>query len=229
MPPRRKYTCLPITAALLAIVFIVIGIIGIVLGPKILQNQVEKQLPLRVDSDQLAQWKTPPVPIYLQFWLWECVNTIDVVQGRKPYLIQRGPFTYLEHRTKTGVFFNENDTVTYRQPISYTFLRNMSAEDETALVTMINTPIITIVSLARNQSKITQEILNFFKNIFNESVFVQHTAREWIWGYEDPLLKAAKSIPILQDLIPDDHFGYFYGQNSTDDGLYTVHTGTIDQ
>jgi hypothetical protein len=199
------------------------------LGPRILQNQINKQLPLTSDSDQLDSWSTPPVPIYLQFWLWECVNTADVIQGVKPMVVQRGPFTYLEHRTKSGVYFNENDTVTYRQPISYTFLRNKSVDDESVLITMVNTPIVTIVSLVRNQTNRTQEIFNFVQKLFNESLFVKHTVREWLWGYEDPLLKAAKLIPIIQDLIPDDHFGYFYEQNATDDGLYTVFTGRIER
>ena len=208
-------------------ILVIIGIIGITAGPHILQSQVLKQLPLSVDSSQLDSWETPPVPIYLQFWLWECVNVDDVIQGTKPMLVQRGPFTYLEKRTKSGLYFNPNYTVTYRQPISYTFLPNMSAHDEQLPITMINTPMITIVSLLRNQSNTNKEIFNFIKQIFNESLFVKHTAAEWIWGYEDPLLKVARSIPIIQDLIPDDHFGYFHGQNGTDDGLYTVFTGRI--
>ncbi|CAF0752146.1 unnamed protein product [Rotaria sordida] len=228
MPSLRCISCISILALILSCVFVIIGIIGIVAGPNILQKQIYNSLPLKVDSDQLDSWITPPVPVYLQFWLWECVNVIDFIQGGKPMLVERGPFTYLENRTKSGVYFNENYTVTYRQPISYTFLRNMSVDDEQVQITMINTPIVTIISLVRNQSNLTQEILNFFKNVYNESLFVKHTVREWIWGYEDRLLKAAKSIPILKDLVPDDHFGYFYGQNGTDDGLYTVFTGQKD-
>jgi lysosome membrane protein 2 len=225
MASLRCISYIAIIALITSCLLIVIGIIGIALGPHILQTQINKQLPLTPDSDQLDSWSTPPVPIYFQFWLWECVNPAEVLTGGKPSIVQRGPFTYLEHRTKSGVYFNENYTVTYRQPISYTFLRNMSADDESVQITMVNTPIVTIVSLIRNQTNRTQEIFNFVKDLFNESLFVEHTAREWIWGYEDRLLKAAKSIPILKDLIPDDHFGYFYGSNGTDDGLYTVFTG----
>ncbi|CAF0969948.1 unnamed protein product [Adineta steineri] len=228
MASLRCVSCIAIFSLLISCIFVIIGIIGIALGPRIMQNQINKQLPLTADSDQLAGWSTPPVPIYLQFWLWECTNPAEVVRGGKPTVFQRGPFTYLEHRNKAGVYFNENYTVTYRQVISYTFLRNMSAEDESVKITMVNTPIVTIVSLIRNQSNITQEIFNFVKDIYKETLFVNRTAGEWIWGYEDPLLKAARSIPILKDLIPDDHFGYFYGSNGTDDGLYTVFTGGND-
>lgn len=225
MASLRCISCVAISVLLVSCLFVVIGIIGIVIGPHVLQTQINKQLPLTPSSDQLDSWSTPPVPIYLQFWLWECVNVAEVLRGDRPALIQRGPFTYLEHRTKSGVYFNENYTVTYRQPISYEFVRNMSVADESMRITMVNAPIVTIVSLLRNQTNRTQEIFNFVKDLFNETLFVEHTAREWLWGYEDRLLKAARSIPVLKDLIPDDHFGYFYGNNGTDDGLYTVFTG----
>ncbi|CAF2310432.1 unnamed protein product [Rotaria sp. Silwood2] len=227
MPSSRTISCISILTVIISCIFVIIGIIGIILGPGILQKQINNNLPLKVDSDQLDSWATPPVPIYLQFWLWECINIVDFIQGAKPMLVEHGPFTYLEHRTKTGVFFSENYTVTYRQPISYTFLRNMSVDDEKIPITMVNVPIVTIISLIRNQSNITQEIFNFVKNLFNESLFVTHTVDEWIWGYEDPLLKAARLIPIVKDLILTDRFGYFDEQNGTDDGLYTVFTGRI--
>ena len=227
MPSTACALCLTVSAVILSCVFVVVGIIGIAIGPRVIQNQVNGQLPLSVGSAQLDSWSTPPVPIYLQFWLWECVNEIEVLQGKRPSLRERGPFTYLEHREKVGVFFNENYTVTYRQVISYTFLRNMSVADELMPIKMINVPMVTVVSLVRNQSNITQDVVNFLDEYFKESLFVVHTAREWLWGYEDALLKAAKALPVFGDLIPDDRFGFFYGQNATDDGLYTVFTGKI--
>jgi hypothetical protein len=103
----------------------------------------------------------------------------------------------------------------------------MSVGGEETEITMINAPLVTIVSLLRKQNNVTQEIVNIILKIFNESLFVKHTVREWVWGYEDPLLKKAQTIPFIGHLIRDDHFGYFYGQNATDDGLYTVFTGRI--
>lgn len=224
MASSKFRSCLSIFGLVISCVLVIIGIIGIVMGPDILQNQINSQLPLSPYSDQVASWEVPPVPIYLQFWLWDCVNVADVLKGVKPMLVQRGPFTYAEHRQKVGVAFNENYTVTYRQTVSYTYLPEKSV-DENLEITMVNTPLVTIVSLIRNQSNITQEIFNFIAQYFHESLFVKHKAKEWLWGYEDPILQAAGKIPILKDLVPDDHFGYFYGQNATDDGLYTVFTG----
>jgi hypothetical protein len=220
-------SCVSVFVLLIACGLVIIGIVGIILGSDILQNQVNNQLPLTAYSDQLSSWEIPPVPIYLQFWLWECVNIREFLAGEKPTIIQRGPYTYHERRTKQEVRFNENYTVTYKQPISYSFLPEMSVGGEETEITMINAPLVTIVSLLRKQNNVTQEIVNIILKIFNESLFVKHTVREWVWGYEDPLLKKAQTIPFIGHLIRDDHFGYFYGQNATDDGLYTVFTGRI--
>ncbi|CAF4238944.1 unnamed protein product [Rotaria sordida] len=101
----------------------------------------------------------------------------------------------------------------------------MSSNDEQLPIKMINTPIISLLALSRNLSNVTQELINLIAKVFNESLFVTHTAREWIWGYEDPLLKAAKRLPIVGQFVPDDHFGYFYRQNNSDNGIFTVFTG----
>jgi len=227
MASSRCVACLSFFGLVIACALVIVGIVGIVVGPDILQNQISSQLPLNPYSDQVDSWETPPVPIYLQFWLWECVNPDEVFIGGKPMLVQRGPFTYLEHRTKTGVAFNENYTISYRQPISYTFLRDKSFADEQYQVTMINTPFVTIALLIRNQSIFIQETFTFLTYLFDDTLFAKHTAGEWIWGYEDPILRAVKNNPILSPFAPDDRFGYFNGSNSTDDGLYTVFTGAI--
>ena len=227
MPSSRCISCLFVFGLVISSVLVIIGIIGVALGPDILQNQVNSQLPLSAQSDQLDSWESPPVPIYLQFWLWECANPAEVLLGGKPAIFERGPFTYREVRTKIGVRFNENGTVTYTQPTSYTFLPEKSVGGEETKIRMINAPMVTMVSLARTQKNLTQEILNFFLEYYHDSLFVEHTAREWIWGYEDPLLQAASNISFFKKYVPDAHFGYFYQKNTSDDGLYTVFTGRV--
>lgn len=227
MVSTKCASCLTISTLAVACAFVVIGIIGIIIGEDLLQNQVNDQLPLTADSDQVSSWEVPPVPIYLQFWLWECVNVKEVLLGAKPSIRERGPFTYRENRTKIEVAFNDNGTVTYREPMSYTFLPDLSAFPEDTEVTMINIPFVTIVSLLRNQKNITQEIVDILLRIFNESLYVTHTASEWIWGYKDPFLTFLKSLPVIGPIVGDDTFGFFYGQNATAYDLYTVNTGRI--
>ncbi|CAF2743529.1 unnamed protein product [Rotaria sp. Silwood2] len=81
MPSSRTISCISILTVIISCIFVIIGIIGIILGPGILQKQINNNLPLKVDSDQLDSWATPPVPIYLQFWLWECINLAALSNG----------------------------------------------------------------------------------------------------------------------------------------------------
>lgn len=226
MVSSKCASCLTVTVLAVTCVMIVAGIIGLVVLPDVIEDQVKAQLPLTADSDQVSSWEAPPVPIYLQFWLWECVNVAEVLGGGKPAIRERGPFTYLEKRQKIEVQFNTNDTVTYRQVMSYTFQPDLSPYSENQVITMINVPYVTIVQQLRTQKEFVQELVDIFLRSYPEALYVNHTANEWIWGYVDPFLEAIKELPFVGRFVPDAHFGYFYNQNATDDGLYVVYTGS---
>ena len=224
MVTKACFTCLAISTIVLSIAFISLGIVGLTKGPDILEDQVIQNLPLTPYSD-LSSWITPPVPVYLQFWLWECLNPEEVLAYKTPRLQQIGPFTYLEHRLKNNIVFNENHTLTYRQNISYTFQPQLSVANDSVEITMVNAFLVTLVTVLQNDETWKQELLNIITSAFNETVFTKHTVAEWLWGYEDPILKKVHDNPILGSLVPDDKFGFFYGQNGSDDGLYTIYTG----
>lgn len=41
-------------------------------------------------------WKKPTqsVPVYLQFYVFDLTNPIEVSQGEKPFMKQKGPYSY---------------------------------------------------------------------------------------------------------------------------------------
>ena len=39
-------------------------------------------------------WLDPPVPIYIQFYMFNLTNPEEFLQGEKPSLSQSGPYTY---------------------------------------------------------------------------------------------------------------------------------------
>ncbi|EEC18534.1 cd36 antigen, putative, partial [Ixodes scapularis] len=58
----------------------------------------------------------------------------------------------------------------------------------------------------------------------NSTFFVRRTMRELLFdGYDEPILTAAKSLGIE---VPSTKFGWLLGKNGTDDGEYTIFTGS---
>ena len=39
-------------------------------------------------------WCDPPDPIYMQFYMFNLSNPMEVKNGERPYVIQKGPYTY---------------------------------------------------------------------------------------------------------------------------------------
>lgn len=40
-------------------------------------------------------WKDVPIPVYMQFYMFNVTNVDEVLQGKKPYVVQKGPYTYM--------------------------------------------------------------------------------------------------------------------------------------
>jgi lysosome membrane protein 2 len=54
-----------------------------------------QKIPLRNGTDTFDAWVDPPVPVYMQFWMFDLVNKKDYVDnGAKPILKEKGPYTY---------------------------------------------------------------------------------------------------------------------------------------
>ena len=59
-------------------------------------------LVLRDGSDSFENWLSPPVPVYMQFWVWNVTNPDQIVNGlEKPKLAQMGPYTYRYVKSNT--------------------------------------------------------------------------------------------------------------------------------
>ena len=57
--------------------------------PPCLQQVILKEGNVLYDT-----WKDLPIPIYMQFYMFDVMNPDEVLAGGKPYLRQVGPYTY---------------------------------------------------------------------------------------------------------------------------------------
>ncbi|KAK7481721.1 hypothetical protein BaRGS_00027094 [Batillaria attramentaria] len=193
----------------------------------LVKDKIKQTVIISNTSELYDVWSEPPLPIYMQFYMFNLSNPAEVKQGKKPFLVQRGPYTYREHRKKYDITFNENGTVTYRQKRTFFFEREMSVGDvETDLIVTANPPVLAVIEAMQHAPPALRTLVSIALRTQQEDIFMTHTVNETLFGYTDPALK------ILQSQFPDwfytDYVGYFINKNDTDDGLYTVFTGKND-
>ncbi|XP_060064409.1 lysosome membrane protein 2-like [Ylistrum balloti] len=224
LPRVKRALCLSVGIFLLAT-----GCVLIPVFKHIIHQTVAKDVPLVKGSLTYDDWVVPPIPVYYQLWVFDLVNPLEVIAGAKPYVVQRGPYTYREHRKKYNITFEPNGTITYRQLHWYTFDRSKSCGPDSDKFTTANVPLMTVGNMVRFEYPWVQELVDLVLKATKDSdLFQQYSVRDIAWGYEDPLLKAAKDIVGRYNISIDDKIGLFYGTNDTDDGLYNIHSGGDD-
>ncbi|XP_007895114.2 lysosome membrane protein 2c [Callorhinchus milii] len=189
---------------------------------ELINSTVKKEFQLRNGTEAFKAWKNPPPPVYMQFYFFNVSNPAEVLAGGKPFLEERGPYTYREYRQKEDVTFAENGSaVSALTPKTYVFVPDMSVGDpKVDLISTVNIPAVTVMDMAQYSNLMVfavKAILHFT----GEGLFTTRTAHELLWGYQDPLLQ---SVHILKPDI-DGSFGLFYKMNGTADGDYVILTG----
>ncbi|XP_076815512.1 lysosome membrane protein 2-like [Clavelina lepadiformis] len=223
--------CCLVTSISIGVLLIVGGAIlaGIDVGSKIVDEELQKQLVLSLDSPVFSQWMNPPPPIYMQYWLFNVTNPEVVVSGGKPKVEQIGPFTYRLYQPRIDVAFFTNDTVSYKYNHTLVFEREMSVHDDDLVITQLNAPLVTIDSLLKSVPSWAASVAAEISVALSDSdLFVKHTVHEFLFGYEDPIFKLVHTFLHVLHIDFPPRFGFFYGFNNSDDGTYLVNTGRSD-
>lgn len=193
---------------------------------RVFGTMLEQRLMLVPGSKTLDNFKAPPVPIFMQFWLFNVTNPEAVMGGATPELQQVGPYTYEEKQLKYNLTFDDEEgTVTYLQNKTFFFRPELSPGVTLAdRVTTINAVMIGLGNLLASRPAHFAAIAQVWFDRFGVTPFVTKTVRELLFdGYEEPLLLQ------LADLTgkPEHATGRFgfYRKNNTNDGTYTVYTG----
>jgi hypothetical protein len=88
------------------------------------------------------QWANQNNPVYLKIYLFDVQNAQQVLNGEKPVLRERGPYTYREWSTKEILGWSEDQQhLQYRVHKTYEFDRIRSVGDETDQITVLNVPL----------------------------------------------------------------------------------------
>ncbi|XP_002737374.1 lysosome membrane protein 2-like [Saccoglossus kowalevskii] len=203
-----------------------LGVALVFVLDNVVHSMVNTQMTISNSSATYDTWQDPSIPVYMQFFVYDIINPYEVKHGKElPFVVQKGPYTYKEHRPKFDINFNENGTVSYRQNVTYVFDRSMSSGWDNETLTMINIPLITVSNLARYLPDLLQTLIEALEKVSGAELFMKRTVNEVLWGYDDEMLKFIMNIT-GNLLIKSAKFGLFMGRNGTDDGIYNIYTGS---
>ncbi|XP_022343288.2 lysosome membrane protein 2-like isoform X2 [Crassostrea virginica] len=219
---RRKKYC----GCGLSLLMVTVGVALIPIVDYIVKEEVKKTVILKKGNLMYNTWKDLPIPIYMQFYMFDCENPEEVLQGAKPQVVERGPYTYIEKRIKYDIIHNSNGTVTYKQNRTFHFVRDMSVGPDTDRYTSPNPVYWTLLSALKYEPERVNFLLHYLTTFEQEYVFMNRTVKEILWGYQDPALHMAKRL--APDWFYTDIAGYFINKNATNDGVYTIFTGEDD-
>ncbi|XP_049825734.1 protein croquemort isoform X2 [Aethina tumida] len=215
-----------------AAVLLVLGLVLSIWWTMLFQNVVNKQLSLgSKDTKGYKMWKETPIPMYIEFYLWNWTNVDEFKDNQwptKPKFEELGPYTYSEHHIREQVVFNDNNTITYKTKKIYKFLPEKSNGKLTDKITTINVILASVADLVRSKNIIVRDGIEFFILEKHEQFIITKTAQEFLFdGYDDPFINLAKKLHIKGMDIPYDKFGWFYNRNGSADydGVLNMYNG----
>ncbi|KAE8739784.1 hypothetical protein FOCC_FOCC014709 [Frankliniella occidentalis] len=135
------------------------------------------------DSEALERWKVTPQPLNYYTYIFHVENPVEVANGARPVLKEKGPYVYDLFRERVDVQFHpEDDTVSYYDKTIYRFNQDKSGcHSEDDVVTILNAP---VLGTGLMMQQISEQLLTMFNdalpNIFPtaSSAFITAKVRE---------------------------------------------------
>ncbi|RUS82469.1 hypothetical protein EGW08_009775, partial [Elysia chlorotica] len=226
-PKGSKLTKGLLVLAIIGAVFVILGCVALIISDGIIYSQVAATLPLNKKGQTYEQWKRPKIPIYFQVWAFDITNPLEILEGKKPAVVHKGPYTYREERTKHAIRFFENGTVYYKERRSFVFDRGLSVGSDNETVTSVNLAMATVMTALRYEAPLLKELVDGALQFWKEELFVETSVHDLLWGREDNILKAiADLVKSFNVTLPiTDTVGLLMGKNNTDTGEYLIHSG----
>ncbi|XP_052129923.1 uncharacterized protein LOC113214314, partial [Frankliniella occidentalis] len=144
---------------------------------------LEQNVVLGNDSEALERWKVTPQPLNYYTYIFHVENPVEVANGARPVLKEKGPYVYDLFRERVDVQFHpEDDTVSYYDKTIYRFNQDKSGcHSEDDVVTILNAP---VLGTGLMMQQISEQLLTMFNdalpNIFPtaSSAFITAKVRE---------------------------------------------------
>ncbi|XP_072228763.1 lysosome membrane protein 2-like isoform X2 [Leuresthes tenuis] len=219
----RRYCSIYVVGIICAHLLVIgIALVATQVFRNLMHNRLKKEIVLVEGSRVFESWKTPPPPVFMEFFFFNVTNVDEVIQGGKPVVKQVGPYTYREYRYKENVtMVDDGKKVSAYNTKSFVFLRERSVGDPTMdNINTVNIPAWAVMNKVK-VSFFKSTMVSIWMNSLGSGLFTTRTVDELLWGYEDPLLaRVASTNPDVEKV-----FGLMYKKNQSNDGEFVFHTG----
>lgn len=209
--------------------WILFGIFALVLGIILssipwLDYIILKNLRLWNGTLSFHYWQKPGVIRLTKVYIFNITNVDNfLAHGEKPKLTEIGPFVYRENMEKVNIKFHENHTVTYQHKKILNFVPELSVNKETRLH-VPNIPLLSLSTMSNNVNFIMQRAISMFLTATSYKPFVQVTADELVFGYDDILVALAHNF-YPRSKRPASKMGLLISRNGTLKEVSTIYTG----
>lgn len=187
-----------------------------------MNNRLKKEIVLVEGSRVFESWKRPPPPVFTEYFFFNVTNVDAFLAGEKPRVVEVGPYTYRQYRTRENVSMLENGAkVSAYNTKSFVFLRDKSVGDPSQdSITTVNIPAWAVMNKLKN-SFWKASMMSVWMNSIGSGLFTTRTVDELLWGYEDPVLaRLSSTSPDVEKI-----FGLMVKKNGTHTGEFVYHTG----
>ncbi|CAD6998341.1 unnamed protein product [Ceratitis capitata] len=212
--------------------FAVIGLVMLIFWKDIADSIKRNNLVLKVGSEAYNNWVEAPIPIYLEFHMFNWTNPEEIRNHEvKPHFVEMGPYVFLEKHLKQNITFYENNTVSYFEKRTWFFDEQLSGGSLDDMLTAAHVITATVADEMRHRNKFIKKVVNFMLNREGGELYTTKTVREWIFeGYKDKLIDFLNLFNTTKINIPYKRFGWLVDRNGSAeyDGLFTIHTGVDD-
>ncbi|XP_029040309.1 scavenger receptor class B member 1 [Osmia bicornis bicornis] len=157
---------------------------------------LEHKLQMAPNSLLYELWKKPPINVYLKVYIFNITNAEQFLRGEEKLTVEEvGPYVYQEILENQNVTWHENNTISYKPKRTVVYIPEMSNGDpEKDIVHVPNIPMLGISSTLHDAAFLVKFPWTSLVNMLNSKSILNITVYDYLWGYEDPLVRLASNV-----------------------------------
>lgn len=146
-------------------------------------------------------WKKPPLEVFISIYVFNVTNTEAFLRGvEKIRIVEVGPYVYQEYLENHNSTFNANGTLSFTPTRRQVFVPERSIGDPREdKIIVPNIAYLGVSSAAYRMSTWASLAVAAALKPIGMTPFLNISAHDLLWGYDDPLVKVASTI--LPDII----------------------------